>query len=104
KIGKEAGMRFNKYDEFNMRVHKDIINKPHQYIIGIGVDPDKQGQAFGKKLLTSLIKVAEEKNHPCYLETHDEENVQIYKKYGFKVMEEEVIPGTNIMQFSMLKE
>jgi hypothetical protein len=51
-----------------------------------------------------LIKVAEEKNHPCYLETHDEENVEIYKKYGFKVMEEEVIPGTNIMQFSMLKE
>jgi len=104
KIGREAGIRFNKYDEFNMKVHKKSITKPHQYLIGIGVDPEKQGQAYGKKLLTSLLEVAEEKNHPCYLETHDDENVEIYKKYGFKVASKDVIPGTDIVQFNMLKE
>ncbi len=104
KIGKEAGIRFNKYDEFNMKLHKDSINEPHQYIIGIGVNPEKQGQSFGKILLTSMLKIAEEKNHPCYLETHDEENVEIYKKYGFQVVSKEVIPGTDILQFNMVKE
>src|SRR6056297_3368726 len=99
KIGREAGIRFNKYDEFNMKIHKNIIDKPHQYLIGIGVDPDKQGQAFGKKLLTALLEVAKEKNHPCYLETHDEENVKSYKKYRFKVLSQDFIPGTDIVQF-----
>src|SRR6056297_84831 len=104
KIGKEAGMRFSQYDEFNMSVHKDNVNKPHQYIIGIGVDPNKQGQAFGKKLLVSMLKVAKEKNHPCYLETHDKENIKIYKKYGFEVVSQDFIPRTDIVQFNMLAE
>jgi len=50
-----------------------------------------------------MLKVADEKNYPCYLETHDKENVEIYKKYGFRVVSEEVIPGTNITQFNMLR-
>lgn len=104
KIGREAGERFNKYDEFNIKVHKDSINKSHQYLIGVGVDPDKQGQSFGRKLLKAFLEIAKEKNHPCYLETHDVENVEIYKKYGFHVVSEEVIPGTDILQFNMLKE
>jgi len=104
KIGREAGKRFNKYDEFNLKLHKENINEPHQYLIGIGVDPQKQGQAYGKKLLTTLLEVAEEKNHPCYLETHDKENVEIYRKYGFRLVSKVVIPGTNITQFNMLME
>ena len=34
-----------------------------EYVIGIGVNPKKQGQAFGRKLLTLVLKVAEEKNN-----------------------------------------
>lgn len=74
-----------------------------EYVIGIGVNPKKQGQAFGRKLLTLVLKVAEEKNQPCYLETHGEKNVVIYEKYGFKVVSRDVLPGTDIVQFGMLK-
>lgn len=103
RLGKESAKRFNEYDELNLKIHKKNIKEPHQYVIGIGVNPKKQGQAFGRKLLTSFIKVAEEKNQPCYLETHGEKNVAIYEKYGFKVVSRDVLPGTDIVQFGMLK-
>ena len=104
KLGKDIGNRFGKYDDFNLKIHNKSIKEPHQYIIGIGVDPEKQGQGFGSKLLTSMLKVAEEKNHPCYLETHGDKNVAIYKKYGFKVVSKDSLPGTDIVQFGMLKD
>ncbi len=102
-FGKESAKRFNEYDEFNLKIHNKIIKEPHQYVIGIGVNPKKQGQAFGRKLLTLVLKVAEEKNQPCYLETHGEKNVAIYEKYGFEVVSRDILPGTDIVQFGMLK-
>lgn len=104
KFGQDIGKRFNVFDEFSLKMHKKIIKDPHQYIILIGVDPKKQEQGYGSKLMRPMLKVAEEKGQPCYLETHDPKNVVIYKKYGFKVVSEDTVPGTDIIQFSMLKD
>lgn len=104
KLGGDTGKKFNEYDEFTLKIHKKNIKDPHQYLILIGVEPEKQGQAFGSKLLLPILKVAEEKGQPCYLETHGDKNVAIYKKYGFKIVSEDVVPGTDIVQFGMIKD
>jgi ribosomal protein S18 acetylase RimI-like enzyme len=103
KLGAEAGNKFNEFDKFTIETHKKIITEPHQYIILLGVDPTKQGQGYGKKLMQLVLKVAEEKAQPCYLETHGEKNVAFYNKIGFKVVSEDLVPGTDIIQYSMLK-
>ena len=103
KLGAEAGKRFNDFNTFCHKVHEESIKEPHQYIILLGVDPQKQGQGFGSKMLLPVLKIAEEKKQSCYLETHDEKNVEIYKRFGFEVVSQDVIPGTDIIQYAMLK-
>lgn len=104
KIGSEAGKRFNEFDRFTLDIHKRIMKNNHQYIILLGVDPNKQGQGYGSKLMLPVLKIAEEKGQACYLETHGENNVAFYSKLGFKVVSEDVLPGTNVIQYAMLKE
>jgi GNAT superfamily N-acetyltransferase len=104
KLGSEAGKKFNVFDKFTLEMHKKIITEPHQYIILLGVNPMNQGQGYGKKLMLEVLKVAEEKAQACYLETHGEKNVAFYNKFGFKVVSEDLVPGTDIVQYSMLKD
>ncbi|MDF2543755.1 MAG: family N-acetyltransferase [Herbinix sp.] len=104
KIGSEAGKRFNEFDRFTLETHKRKMKVNHQYIILLGVDPSKQGQGYGRKLMLEVLKVAEEKGQSCYLETHGEKNVSLYKKLGFKVVSEDILPGTDIIQYAMVKE
>lgn len=104
KFAKDVGRRFKEFDEFSLKMHKNSIKDPHKYLMMIGVDPEKQSKGFGKKLLLSTLKLCEDKGEPCYLETHSHENVVIYKKYGFKVVSKDTIPGTDIIHFSMVKD
>lgn len=101
--GVDVGKRFKNYDEFTKKIHNKCIKDPHQYVILVGVDPKKQGQGFGTKLMQAIFKVAEGKNQPIYLETHGDKNVAIYKKYGFKIVSKDIVPDTNIFQYAMLK-
>ncbi len=104
KIGSDAGKRFNEFDRFTLETHKRLMKGNHQYVILLGVDPDKQGQGYGRKLMLPVLKLAEEKGHDCYLETHSVRNVSFYNKLGFKVISEDVLPGTDIIQYAMVKE
>jgi len=104
KIGADAGMKFNVFNEYSLKTHKENIKVPHQYVILLGVDPNKQGQGFGSRLMQHIIKASEEKGQPCYLETHGNKNVEFYKRLGFKVVSEGNVPGTNIIQFAMLRD
>jgi ribosomal protein S18 acetylase RimI-like enzyme len=104
KIGSDAGMRFNEYDRFTLETHKRIMKDNHQYIMLIGVDPNQQGQGYGSRLMLPVLKAAEEKGQACYLETHNSKNVSFYEKFGFKVVSEDVLPGTDIIQYAMVKE
>lgn len=104
KIGAAEGKRFNEFDKFTLETHKRIMKDNHLYIILLGVDPSKQGQGYGRKLMLPVLKVAEEKGQSCYLETHGEKNVSFYNKLGFKVVSEDILPGTEIIQYAMLKE
>jgi ribosomal protein S18 acetylase RimI-like enzyme len=102
KIGSKEGKRFNEFDRFTLETHKKIMKDNHQYIILLGVDPSKQGQGYGKNLMLHVLKRAEEKGQSCYLETHGEKNVSFYSKLGFKVVSEDILPRTDIIQFAMV--
>ena len=104
KIGSDVGKRFNELDSFTLKTHKRIMKENHIYIILLGVNPDWQGQGYGRTLMLPVLKLAEEKGLSCYLETHGEKNVAFYNKLGFKVVSEDILPGTDIIQYSMVKE
>ncbi|QNO14087.1 GNAT family N-acetyltransferase [Alkalicella caledoniensis] len=104
KYGKEVGDRFTKFDQFTLKMHNEAIKEPHQYIILLGVASERQGQGFGRKLMLPLLNLADQQGQACYLETHGGINVEIYQRYGFEVVSKGVVPGSDIMQYSMLRK
>ncbi|AZO95915.1 GNAT family N-acetyltransferase [Iocasia frigidifontis] len=104
KLGSDAGKKLNEFNNFSLKIHQEKVIGPHQYVILLGVDPEKQGQGFGSKLMYPMLKTAEKKGQPCYLETHSFKNVKIYEGFGFELISEDLVPGINIPHWSMLKK
>ena len=51
-----------------------------------------------------ILNLADQQGQACYLETHGGINVEIYQRYGFEVVSKGVVPGSDIMQYSMLRK
>jgi ribosomal protein S18 acetylase RimI-like enzyme len=69
--------------------------EPHWHIGPIGVIPEFQGQGVGKALLGSFLEMADQQGPFAYLETDVDQNVELYEKFGFRVIDQAVILGVN---------
>ncbi|MCD6577289.1 MAG: GNAT family N-acetyltransferase [Anaerolineaceae bacterium] len=67
------------------KAHRRIIHKPHYYLELLGVDARFQGMGFASKLVRPVLAHADQNHTDCYLETHSEKNVDLYKYYGFEM-------------------
>ena len=87
------------------KVHKKLVTEDHYYLSVIGVHPKTQGQGIGKQILLSIIDTVDHEQKSIYLETQNEKNVNIYQKYGFKVIHQEIIkPFSKDEIFFMLRQ
>ncbi|MFC2163164.1 GNAT family N-acetyltransferase [Candidatus Altiarchaeota archaeon] len=77
---------------------------PYIYLLAMGVSQPHQGNGFGGKLMKALIEKADNEKNAIYLETDTEENVSLYKHYGFKVSKEVNLPSLNIPMWEMIRE
>ncbi|QEM03092.1 GNAT family N-acetyltransferase [Mucilaginibacter rubeus] len=62
--------------------------EPMTYLWFIGVEPSEQGKGIGSKLLQEVIKDAETRQLPVYLETSAVKNLPWYERHGFKIYEQ----------------
>lgn len=87
-FAREAAKRF-----FNFRSvwSKHDPKKPHWHIDPIGISPERQGQGIGSKMITYFCDIVDKNNGAAYLETDSESNVRFYERFGFKVIETELI-------------
>ncbi len=69
--------------------------EPHWHVGPLGVHPGAQGQGIGASLLRAFLSMVDEAAEPTFLETDVERNVIFYKRFGFEVVESEVIVGVN---------
>ncbi len=91
------------FDYMNLG-HEQNAPFRHWYLSPIAVDPKFQGKGYASILLRAMLGRIDKEGLPVYLETHLEKNVAIYKHFGFKILSEEIIPTTNVTQWSMLRE
>jgi GNAT superfamily N-acetyltransferase len=59
--------------------------EPHWYLAVIGVEPARQGEGLGGKLLAAVLGRLDETGVPAYLETSTEANVSWYGTHGFEM-------------------
>ncbi len=91
------------YGRFVDRLHRRLVPYPHWYLEIIGVDPVYQGRGFSSRLLTPMLERIDRDQMPCFLETNTEKNVAIYRRFGFEVVSEDRLSGTEVTSFAMLR-
>ena len=96
---RQTGSAIDALDE-RRRIHAP---GSHYYLSALGVDPDRQGEGIGSALLRPVLAEADARGLPCYLETATGRNVLLYERHGFEVVEELVLPGTDVHGWLMLR-
>ena len=85
-------------------MHQTIISEPHAYLSTFGVDPAQQGKGLGSAILRPTLERLDREGTPAYLDTHNEENVSLYLRFGFEVVHHGYLPGGAVMHWGMLRQ
>jgi ribosomal protein S18 acetylase RimI-like enzyme len=67
------------------RVAAPAPDEPHWHLEFLGVDPDRQGQGVGSQVLSFGLRRADEAGFACGLETSNERNLALYRRFGFEI-------------------
>ncbi|MBN1176691.1 MAG: GNAT family N-acetyltransferase [Dehalococcoidales bacterium] len=92
------------YGEYSNAVRKRRAPVPYMYLQLLGVDPAYQGRGYSSRLLRGMFARIDGEGLPCFLETQVEKNVGIYEHFGFRVVEEGLVPGSEVKSWAMLRE
>ena len=104
KMGKDVLSRLRNFDKHYTSMYKRLTPFRHWVLDLVGVAPMFQGKGYAGTLLKAMLARIDQEHLPCYLTTENERNVSFYQHYGFKAVEECIIPGTKISQWAMLRE
>ena len=104
RVGRKTISRMMSVGDYLISIHKRYAPFPHLYAWYIGVDPKFQGKGYGRTLIEVMLARADSEQLPCYGETHTEESVALWEHYGFKVICETVILGTEVKHWAMLRD
>lgn len=77
---------------------------PHYYLSALGVDPERQGGGLGTALMRPVLDRCDRDGVPAYLETATARNVLLYERAGFEVVEQLVLPKTDIDGWLMRRQ
>jgi ribosomal protein S18 acetylase RimI-like enzyme len=74
------------------RIDKLHPKEPLWYLALLSVDPSRQRQGIGERLVEPILERSDGEGIDAYLETSNEVNLAYYGRFGFEVVEE-VHPG-----------
>lgn len=103
RLGLGQFARFGRAQEQMERIHKRVLTEPHWYLVGIAVDPERQGAGRGSELVRAGTAKADEAGFPCYLETSRPANLDFYRRHGFEVVDETTIGEDGPPSWSMVR-
>jgi ribosomal protein S18 acetylase RimI-like enzyme len=68
-------------------------SEPHWHLGPLAVEPFLQGQGIGTAMLNAFCVVVDGTDAHAYLETDKHENVRLYQRFGFRVVESAQVMG-----------
>lgn len=84
--------------------HHSLLATSHYYLSVLGLRPEVQGQGLATPLITPMLEQADRDRKACYLDTHKEINLNLYRHYGFKVVDQDVMKGSSVKHWMMIRE
>jgi ribosomal protein S18 acetylase RimI-like enzyme len=103
RVGPEVTRRIRLVQKFENEIHRRVVPGPHWYLMLIGVEPKLQGRGHGSRLLVPRLRSLDEQGLPCFLETHQERNIDFYGRFGFEVAETGVLPESDVRHFALVR-
>ena len=103
KLGLPALKRIMHYEDYSASVRLNATGGREWYWYNLVVRPETQGQHLVGKLLRPMLDYCAQNGRPAYLETHSEKNVGIYRHFGFEVVSDGTITGTEVTHWGMVK-
>jgi GNAT superfamily N-acetyltransferase len=104
RLSAQARRRFMDSLMYMDEIHKRLVPGPHWHLWVLGVEPRRQGQGIGERLLEPVLARADQDALPCYLETETENNVAFYRRRGFEVVSDGIVPDLEVRLWTMLRE
>jgi ribosomal protein S18 acetylase RimI-like enzyme len=103
KVNAQTLQKARQYAAYAEEIHARNAPFPHWYLMMIGVGDAFRGQGYATKLIQPVLNESDEAKLPSYLETHTPKNVEIYKHFGFSVVEEGKLPSSDITHWAMMR-
>ena len=91
------------YENYAMNLKKQFTDNYDWYLYNLSIKKDAQGRGIASKLMRPMLRFCDDERMVAYLETNKEANVSLYNHYGFDLMKEELIPGTPVTHYSMVR-
>jgi len=90
--------------DFCTEIRKKYAPARHHYLELLAVAPECQHRGFAGRLLRPMLSELDKRKTPCYLETQNLDNVNFYRHFGFGIVHETFMPGTDFPLYSMLRQ
>jgi len=104
KGGREFLSKMKRDEDFARELRRRLAPTPHWYLAVLGVDPEFQGKGFASRLLKPMLARLDAEKLPAYLETPTEGYVALYRHFGFKLLQEVMMPGSGTKMWVMLRQ
>ena len=85
KFGIRRIIRLTRFNIEIEQVAKRYRNANDGYLMAFATRIDKQGQHYGKPLMTALLDYLDASGESCYLETLEAKNVALYQHFSFRL-------------------
>ncbi len=92
------------YGDLAHTLQNEHAGENHWYLSAIGVRPQDQGKGIARQLVAPILARADQESLPCYLDTHSETNVAIYRRLGFEVACESKLQGHPLPVWGMVRK
>lgn len=61
--------------------------EPHYYLFFLGIDPERQGEGIGSRMMGSVLARCDAERMPAYLEATRADLVPFYARFGYRPLE-----------------
>lgn len=102
-LGRNGGGHLRRASAHLDALHRRLAPAGHVFLFVLGVRPAHRGEGMASRLLRPVLARLDREGRPCYVDTVNGEAVPMYEHFGFRILEESTIPGTDLPAWALLR-